>query len=281
MRYAVLSDIHSNLEALTAVTEVLAAAHIDRYLCLGDVVGYGADPSPCLERLRLCEAVVVAGNHDLGCLGKLELDWFNEAAQAALVWTRDQLGFAELDELRRWPLTTTVGAFTPYHGRPAYQNGEEVDDTQKSRASARGTGFTLVHGTLRHPERFEYLVDLAQAVDTMTACRTLMCLVGHTHLPGVLEFDRSHRRLTRILTTPEELSAVTYHDDEAAWRYVVNPGSVGQPRDGDPRASVAVIDDTARTIAIQRIAYDVASAQRKIRQAGLPDFLADRLAAGR
>ena len=251
MRYAVLSDIHSNLEALTAVMESLATERIDRYLCLGDVMGYGADPGACLSRLQACETVIVGGNHDLACIGKLDLHWFNEAARAAVLWTRDQLSFAELDTLRRFPLTATV--------EPC----------------------TLVHGTLRHPERFEYLVDLAQAVDTMTTCRTLLCLLGHTHLPCFIDYDRTRRRILRILTMPDELADVAYQDDAKTRRYILNPGSVGQPRDGDPRASVAVLDTEAHRIWVRRIPYDIASAQRKIRQAGLPEFLADRLAVGR
>ena len=251
MRYAVLSDIHSNLEALTAVLDALASQRIDRYLCLGDVIGYGADPAACLARLQACGAIIVGGNHDLACVGKLDLEWFNDAARAALVWTRDQLSFTDLDVLRRFPLTATEGPFT------------------------------LVHGTLKHPARFEYLVDVAQAVDTMRACRTLMCLVGHTHLPCLIEYDRRGHRLTRVLTTPEELADVAYQDDPDVFRYVINPGSVGQPRDGDPRASVAVIDLQMRTMSVHRIPYDLAAAQRKIRAAGLPAFLADRLALGR
>ena len=251
MRYAALSDIHSNLEALTAVLDALASKQIDRYLCLGDVVGYGADPAACLARLRALEAVIVGGNHDLACIGKLDLGWFNEAARAALLWTRDQLSFTDLDDLRRLPLTATEGPFT------------------------------LVHGTLRHPERFEYLVDVAQALDTMVACRTLMCLLGHTHLPCFMEFDRHQRRLMRILTAPEELAEVPYQDDAEALRYLFNPGSVGQPRDGDPRASFAVIDTGQRRVSIHRVPYDIAAAQHKIRHVGLPEFLADRLGLGR
>ena len=251
MRYAVLSDIHSNLEALTAVLDSLASKHIDRYLCLGDVVGYGADPAACLARLQACGAVIVGGNHDLACIGKLDLEWFNEAAKAAVVWTRDQLSVTDLDDLRRFPLTATEGPFT------------------------------LVHGTLRHPERFEYLVDVAQAVDTMAACRTLMCLLGHTHLPCLIEYDRRRRRLLRVLTRPGELAEADFQDDVEALRYLVNPGSVGQPRDGDPRASLAIIDDQQRRVSIHRVPYDVDTAARKIRAAGLPEFLADRLAGGR
>ncbi|MBI2104529.1 MAG: metallophosphoesterase family protein [Candidatus Omnitrophica bacterium] len=251
MRYAVLSDVHGNLEALTAVLDALAPERIDRCLCLGDVVGYGAEPGACLARLEACGAVTVGGNHDLACVGKFSLDWFNEVARAALLWTRDQLSFAELDALRRLPLTAAVEFCT------------------------------LVHGTLRHPERFEYLVEAGQAIDTLTACRTLMCLVGHTHLPLFLEYDRRERRIARLLTRAGDLAQIPFTDDPEAMRYLINPGSVGQPRDGDPRASCAVIDTARREVHIRRVPYDVAAAQRKIRQAGLPGFLADRLADGR
>jgi diadenosine tetraphosphatase ApaH/serine/threonine PP2A family protein phosphatase len=251
MRYAILSDIHSNLEALTAVMDTLASERIDRYLCLGDVIGYGADPAACLARLQSCDATIVGGNHDFACVGKLDVAWFNDVARAAVLWTRDQLSFADLDYLRRFPLTATVESFT------------------------------LVHGSLRRPQRFEYLVDAAQAIDTMVTCRTLMCLVGHTHLPCFMEYDRTHHRMTRILTAPEELAEVAFLDDADRMRYLANPGSVGQPRDGDPRASVAVIDTQLRRLSLRRVPYDVATAQRKIRVAGLPEFLADRLAVGR
>jgi diadenosine tetraphosphatase ApaH/serine/threonine PP2A family protein phosphatase len=251
MLYAVLADIHSNFEALTAVLEALASEHIDRYLCLGDVMGYGADPTACVERLQACNAVVVGGNHDAACVGKLELGWFNDTAKAALVWTRDQLNFTDLDWLRRLPLVETLESFT------------------------------LVHSSLRRPERFEYLVDLAHIVDTLTTCRTLMCLAGHSHISCIVEYDRVHRTVIRMLTRAEELAAVTFRDDAATVRYFINPGSVGQPRDGDPRASVAVIDTDEKRLSVHRVAYDVETAARKIRQAGLPGFLADRLAVGR
>lgn len=251
MRYAVLSDIHGNLEALTVVLEALAPERIDRYLCLGDTVGYGADPIGCLTRLQQLQAVIVAGNHEWACIGKVDARTLNDAARAAIEWTRDQLGFLELDALRRLPLTCDEGPCT------------------------------LVHGTLRHADRFEYLVELGQAVDTLKACRTLFGLVGHTHLAGVVEYDRVRHRVGRVLSSPQELSDVIFQDEPEQFRYLVNPGSVGQPRDGDPRACFAVIDTSARRVTVRRIAYDVEAASQKIRRAGLPPFLADRLLVGR
>ena len=251
MRYAVLADIHSNLDALNAVMEQLPREHIDRYLCLGDLVGYGAEPAACMTRMQDCQALTVGGNHDLACIGKFDPNKLDDAARAAVLWTRDQLSFTDLDILRRLPLV-------------------ENDEL-----------FTLAHGTLRHPERFEYLFDMAQAIETMSVCQTLFCLVGHTHVPYFVEYDRRHRRLSRIMTEANGLSDISYEDDAQAYRYLINPGSVGQPRDGNPQASLALIDTECKRITIKRIAYDITSAQRKIQQAGLPGFLAERLAIGR
>lgn len=251
MRYAVLSDVHGNLEALTTVLDACAGERVDRYLCLGDVVGYGTDPAACLARLDACEAVIVAGNHEQGCLGKLALGWFNASARAALEWTRERLSVADLDRLRRLSLTATEGPCT------------------------------LVHASLHHPERFAYLVDLAEAVENFKICRTLFALIGHTHAALLVEFDRGAQQIRRVLTSPQELAQVAFRDEPQAVRYLFNPGSVGQPRDGDSRASFGLIDMDRRQLEVRRVAYDVASAQRKIREAGLPGFLADRLALGR
>ena len=252
MRYAILSDIHSNLEALNAVLDHLASQRIDRYLCLGDMVGYGADPEACLSRLQACEAQGVCGNHDWACAGKFDLQWFHDVARQAILWTRDRLSVTDLDWLRGLPLV-------------------RAEDS-----------VTWVHGTLRHPERFDYLVELAQGVDTAKSCQTPFCLVGHTHVPIVLEYDLRHQRVSRLLTLPSELATVNVViDDPGRFRYVMNPGSVGQPRDGDPRASVGILDTQAGTFSVHRLGYEIAVAQDKIRRANLPELLAERLALGR
>ena len=252
MRYAVLSDIHGNLEALTAVLASLANQRIDRYLCLGDIIGYGADPEACLAQMQTLEALSVAGNHEWACLGKLDPRWLNDAGKQAILWTRDRLGFGELDWLRRLPLTAT----------------EEPT--------------TLVHAGLHHPERFGYLLDVAQTLDTAARCETSVCLVGHTHVPGLIEYHLPSRQVVRVLTSARDLTDVRITlDAQRQRRYVINPGSVGQPRDGDPRASYAILDTAAGSVSILRIPYDLSLTQQKIRRAGLPGLLADRLALGR
>ncbi len=251
MQYAVLSDIHGNLEALTAVADALKAEGISRVLCLGDIVGYGADPSACLERIQDMGAPIVCGNHEAGCIGRLSLDWFHDAAKAALEWTRDQLSFGELDTLRRMPMIETTDAFT------------------------------LVHASPRHPERFTYLFDAAHAAEALSHCRTPICLVGHTHIPWFVAWDKSRRALLHVAAEPSALENVSWDAGDSGVRVLINPGSVGQPRDGDPRASFAIVDPEAGTCSIRRVPYDISAAQEKIRRAGLPAILADRLAVGR
>ena len=137
-----------------------------------------------------------------------------------------------------------------------------------------------MHATPQHPERFDYLVDAEQALDAAQMLRTPYCLLGHTHVPWFAEYDRDSRRLTRVVTQAGALREVRLPAERERFRCIMNPGSVGQPRDGDPRASAAVLDAGAGTFAVRRVVYDVAEAQRKIRGAELPAFLADRLAAG-
>ena len=247
MRYAILSDIHGNLEALTAVLDRLSRERIDRYLCLGDVVGYGADPEPCLTRVQQLDAVCVAGNHEAACLGKLDPNWFNDSAKRAILWTRDQLGFGDLDAIRRWPLTLTEGRYA------------------------------LAHASLRHPERFEYILDAVRAMEMARRAEAPICLIGHTHVPAVVEYSTTSM-MDRVEMPIRELADWPL---KPSMRYVINCGSVGQPRDGDPRAACAVIDEDAQTLAIVRVPYDIATAQRKIREAKLPEPLAERLAVGR
>lgn len=248
MRYAVLSDIHSNIEALEAVLAEAAKAEVQHYLCTGDLVGYGADPSACLARLRSLPITIVAGNHDWACVGKVDAAYFNRYARAAVEWTRERLSFTDLAFLR------------------------------SLRAKHEERLFTLVHGTLRAPEKFDYLLDVAQALETALIAKTPLCFVGHTHLPVVIEVDPARHQVRRVLETPAELQHVPLDWERA--KYVINPGSVGQPRDGEPRASFGVLDTDGRWLDILRVPYDVATTQRKIREAGLPALLADRLAVG-
>jgi diadenosine tetraphosphatase ApaH/serine/threonine PP2A family protein phosphatase len=241
VRYAILSDVHGNLEALEAVL-VDAAERAEAILCLGDTVGYGADPLPCVERVADRAQVVVGGNHEWGVTGRLPLDWFNPYARAAAEWTRERLDDDHRAYLGGLPLVAEIG------------------------------DATLVHASPAEPEAWDYLLSAEDGFGAFAHFGTRWCFVGHTHVPGVWSLGSSG---------PGFEPAARHVHAEAGRRYLVNVGSVGQPRDRDARAAYAVWDPDAGTVSIRRVEYDVAAARAKVARAGLPRFLADRLASGR
>jgi len=242
MRYLILSDIHANLAAFEAV--LAAAGTVDAVWCLGDTVGYGPQPNECIERLRgLPGLVCVAGNHDYGALGKLDLGQFNHDARIAAEWTARRLTPAN----RAW-----------LDGLPEREERE---------------GFTLVHGSPRFPI-WEYVLTPAVAFENMAYFATLTCLVGHSHVPVVFQEGRAGQGAIAFLPVPDE--PFRYRPV----RSIINPGSVGQPRDGDPRASFILLDPDAGTFVLQRVAYPIEETQAQMRAAGLPPRLASRLSYG-
>ncbi len=243
MRYAVLGDIHANLEALTAVLDKTRELGVDSYLCMGDIVGYNANPSECLELIRNlnCE-VVIKGNHDEEASGETELEGFNPQAAMAIKWTRDQLSAEQREWLAALPYTAQVGS-----------------------------KLTLVHATLDMPRMWGYIFDRYTAAASLAYQFTQVCFYGHTHVP--LAFDKfmdlkGGGKYERIQLEPGH-------------KYLINAGSVGQPRDGDPRAGFALYDTEARTVDMHRVEYDLETCQEKVLAAGLPERLAQRLAFGR
>jgi diadenosine tetraphosphatase ApaH/serine/threonine PP2A family protein phosphatase len=241
MRYAVFSDVHSNLEAFLACLDFLKNAKIDKYLFLGDIVGYGADPCECITQLRKLNPLIVAGNHDWGAVGMTDIDCLNETARAAVIWTKENI--IEADRV--------------------FLSGLKLVEESES--------FCIVHGTLSHPEEFDYMVDGYKAAETFYLLRQKICFVGHSHRPGVF-IDDGEKVVYKV---PEKIGI------KEGSRYIVNDGSVGQPRDNDPRACFCIYDEEASSIEFQRVNYDVASAQKKIIEASLPESLACRLAVGR
>ncbi|MDP2943398.1 MAG: metallophosphoesterase family protein [Candidatus Omnitrophota bacterium] len=223
MRYAVFSDIHSNLEALEAVLEALRAEEADRYFCVGDIVGYAADPKACIKMIRELNCLTVCGNHDWAAVDLIDYSYFNVYARASVDWTKTQLDDSERDYLK---------------GLPLKYEDEEI---------------TLVHGSLKRPEEFDYIFGEDDASRTLDLCRTKICFVGHTHSPA--KFTEGSKRL-------------------------VNVGSVGQPRDNDPRAAYCIYDTDTGTVEIKRVKYDIRKAMNKILGAGLPEPLAYRLLEG-
>jgi diadenosine tetraphosphatase ApaH/serine/threonine PP2A family protein phosphatase len=240
LRYAIISDVHSNLEALEAVLECLEGESIDAYLSTGDIVGYGADPGPCIERIRGLNPHIVAGNHDWAVAGILSLDFFNAYAREAIEWTRGRLGKAELDWLRSLKLVKKVGKMT------------------------------LVHATLHAPENFDYLLTAYDAHLSLEVLETPVCFVGHSHVPVTFAQNGS---VTFSFASEIDLSGVH--------RAIVNAGSVGQPRDGNPHASFGIYDSEKDLVQVRRVPYDVPGATKKILAAGLPQVLAERLWFGK
>ncbi len=240
MRYAVLSDIHGNLEALEAVLAD-ASEEADAVLCLGDVVGYGADPVACVEIVGARAATIVAGNHEHAVAGLLDLEWFNPYARAAAEWTRERLDADHVSYLAALPLTSEVA------------------------------GATLVHASPRRPEEWDYLISAEDGFDAFAAFSTRLCFVGHSHVPGFWSLGSSG---------PEYLPGANGVTLEHGRRYLVNVGSVGQPRDRDPRAAYALWDVERGRLGIRRVPYEIERAQRKILAGGLPRLLSDRLARG-
>ena len=278
MRALILSDIHSNLEALDAVlADAVAQGGVDALWFLGDLVGYGSDPAPCIARLRQHpHLVAIAGNHDHAVTGQLNPDLFNHAARAAALWTAARLSDDDLTWLSQLPQVVQTGPFT------------------------------MAHGSLRDPI-MEYLISEPAAAATFARLQTPYCLVGHSHYPLLwtenaagdtaedAAGDTAQARPAASLLNPENaagdaaptrptlslLNPAQPVPLDTARRMIINPGSVGQPRDGDPRASYLIYDDQARLLHHRRTEYDIAAAQSKIRAAGLPETLAARLAQGR
>ena len=241
MRVLVISDVHSNLTALEAV--LADAGSFDEIWSLGDIVGYGARPNECIERLCEFDHVAIPGNHDWGVLGKLDLEDFNAAAREANLWSRAQLtpeSVAYLESLPETRLQSDV---------------------------------SLAHGSPRGPI-WEYLLHPTYAQVSFGFFDTPLCLVGHTHVPVV--FRATGDPLTCRALPPA--IGVGVQLDNA--RHIINPGSVGQPRDGDPRAAYLLLDTEEQEFEHRRVAYKVDAAQDRIRQAGLPQSLSSRLALG-
>ena len=244
MRYGIFGDIHGNYDALQAVLESLEKEQVDVLICLGDVVGYGAEPRECIAKVKELGCVVLAGNHDHAAIERLDVEFFNAFAKQAALWTRSQL----TDEDKSF--LASLG-FVDHHEH-----------------------FACVHGSLHGPELFNYIATIFDAELSFEALDKPVLFYGHTHIP-----------LTFFDTTPMTFTMENEIRITSDMKALVNVGSVGQPRDEDPRASFAVYEQVDSTgegvVRIHRIPYDVSAASRKIVAAGLPEPLAIRLELGK
>lgn len=252
-RIAIISDIHGNLPALDAVLEEIARLGVHEMICLGDVIGYGPQPEQCIERLAGRCMVSVRGNHEDALFDATVAERFNPIARTAIEWTRKRLAAEHLQSLAQMRL---VFDRSPY--------------------------LICVHDTPVPPSTTGYVGDPLTAGLAFRGIDARVCLIGHTHVPMAFhtESERCEDRLG-----PCDVEATILHEDEPyrlrpVGRHILNPGSVGQPRDGDPRASFAMLDLKEGIFELRRVAYDVEEAQRQMRRAGLPDLLAYRLAIG-
>jgi predicted phosphodiesterase len=246
LRYGIISDIHGNLEALEVVLRKLDGC--DRWICLGDIVGYGPNPNECCERVRALNSLCVHGNHDLAVLGRSDISWFNDWAAAAILWTQRQL-------------TEENRAFL-----------QSIPEMQGAQDDA--LDFTIVHGSPRDPAE-EYITSAKQANEIFARLTTPLCLVGHTHVAEY--YVRAKGSLTCDRVQMSAGGLVALKEDH---HYIVNCGSVGQPRDRNPQASCGLLDTQARSIEVFRLDYPIDITQRKMRAEALPDLLWQRLEWG-
>lgn len=243
MKYGVLGDIHANLSALETAVAALEEAGAEVLISVGDVVGYGAAPSECIELLREREIVTVLGNHDAACAGRLDDGHFNPYARAAVAWTREVLGERDLAWLADLPLHVRL---------------EHCE---------------VAHGTLHRPELFDYLLSPTDADPSLETLERPVGFVGHTHVPlSVMRFEDLEGQTAYSYETRVDLSGTR--------SAVINVGSVGQPRDEDPRTCFVLYDSDTREVRFERATYDIDREARRIRRAGLPGMLADRIRLG-
>ncbi len=243
MKYAIFADIHSNLEALNIVLDYYSQEKVDKYFCCGDLVGYGPNPNECIEKVRQLKATVVAGNHDLASIGLKDIGWFNENAQAAILWTKKEL--------------------TPENSRYLKSLPQIYDDKY----------LTLVHGSPREPID-QYLLSLNQARENLNYFSTQVCFVGHSHTPFFYqkksqgaESCGNFLQKNPVLLAPET-------------KTIINVGSVGQPRDDDPRSACVIYDLEKKEVHLARFEYNILPVQQKMSEANLPLFLIQRLSYG-
>lgn len=242
MRIAIISDIHGNLEALTSVLEDSRAEGAEAYVCLGDIVGYGADPGRCIDIIiSLNPKAVIMGNHDAAVSGAESIANFNDYAADAIIWTIRRMSKAHMDYLLSLPYHYEGDGWVAYHANPC---------------DPKGWGYVLSK------------MDVRRCFECFDC---LICFIGHSHIQFLAEMEEDG---TTGIFQEGEISL------KDGCRYLINPGSVGQPRDGDPRASYAIWDMEAGKILLKRVDYDIASAGRKILMAGLPRLLAERLEIG-
>lgn len=241
MRYGIFGDIHSNLEALDAVLEAFKSEDIDRFICVGDIVGYGPDPSLCIQKIRELGCKTVAGNHDWGASERMKTTSFSVYAKQAIDWTKRVISNEEQSFLKSLEIE--------------YANSD----------------LCAVHASYDTPQRFNYVYQIKDALPTLRSMPGNVCFIGHTHVPAIFRFKSGKA----VMLNQKRVGI------EPKVKYIFNVGSVGQPRDGISLAGFCVFDTKKKLVDFRRISYNIDSVKEKIRKRGLAEFLAVRLGQGR
>ncbi len=242
MKYGFFSDVHANLEALKACIVDFRSEKLDKVYFLGDAVGYGPNPDECVKLIDEIAEVKLMGNHDYAALGLMETEYFNQYAAESMGWTKNSISEKTVEIMSDFELTYVIGEIL------------------------------LVHSSPREPENWHYILDMEDAEENFDFFTEKICLLGHTHRPYIVYKAESENA---ILSNDTEVVI------EGEYRYLVNIGSVGQPRDGDPRSCYLIYDSDKGSIRLKRVQYDVKSTQKVMAKIGLPEYLIDRLAVGR
>lgn len=242
MRYGIVSDIHANIDALNAVLRELDRIGMQQLLCLGDIVGYGPDPNECCDELRRRNCLAISGNHDEAAISSEEPDAFNALARQAIAWTKSELSAENRNFLAELPRERSFDTFSIVHGAPVFH--------------------------------FDYILNVSDAQSAFPHAMSQLTFIGHTHVAEVFFQDDAGRAYHLKLSHGGKIDII----DQC--RYIINPGSVGQPRDHNPQASFALYDEEQRAVEIRRIDYDVARVQERMQQAQLPPQLSERLTIG-
>lgn len=241
MKYAILGDIHANLEALRAVLDDAKEQGIRKFISTGDLVGYGANPSECLDILMNLDCEIVQGNHDFYAANDTSIEQFSSDAARTVMWTRTQISATHRNFLSQLPLVKII------------------------------EGITCCHSSLWHPENWNYVIGPESAQRSLSKQQTQICVIGHTHVP------RLFQQHGEKLSSPQEDCVQL----KKRYTYLINPGSVGQPRDDNPLTGYTILDLKRKSAQLRRLPYDIESAQKKIISAGLPKRNAQRLELGR
>ncbi|MDD5773225.1 MAG: metallophosphoesterase family protein [bacterium] len=244
MRYGIFSDVHSNLEALNRVLEDSKKENIDNFICLGDLVGYGANPNECVELIRALKPVIVAGNHDCAVVNRIDTSGFNKWGSEAVLWTQKII---KPDNV-------------------SFLNGLKLMQDHND--------FTLVHASPYFPEKWFYVITVEDIIRCFLNFKNWICFVGHSHRPFIFELNPNNLYNSNIFLSGEVVL-------KKEMRYVISAGSVGQPRDGNNKTCYFVFDSESKKIKLTRLEYNYELTQKKILDAGLPGFLAERLAKGK